>query len=149
MQKLSLLIAVIAIHCLFVGCAGRGVRNADYQDHVDLIEYETGKIDVLITKRLWRGFLGPEGYMGYLPEHFRAGLRGNGPTFVNPLFEDNPPDIHCVGTISLDREHNQVIVKLRRIVSREGETERTVPHPANGIYIIQTTRKARPGAPSL
>jgi hypothetical protein len=116
---------------------------------VDLIVFGPGKVDVLITHRAWGGFWGPEGYIGYEQRHYRAGLRGIGPTFTNPSFQDNPPDIRCAGTITLDHEHNQVVIKMRRITSRSGEPERSKPHPASGAYIIQSTRQAKVGESSL
>src|SRR6266487_437349 len=137
----------LAIAVLFVltGCASS--RSENSRNHIDLIEYAPGKIDVRITRRQWGGFWGPEGYIGYEKEHYRAGLRGSGRTFTNPEFQDNPPG-RCIGTITLDREHNKVIVNMWRVVSKPGEPLRTKAHPANGTYPIASTRKATPGEPS-
>jgi hypothetical protein len=140
------LILAIAALTLLTGCVGPSPQE---RNHVDLVEYESGKVDVLITRRLWDGFWGSDGYIGYRPNHFRAGLRGNGPTYTNPIFQDTEPSINCIGSITLDREHNKVIVDMRRIVSKLGQPEQTRRHPANGTYSIESTREAMPGAPSL
>jgi hypothetical protein len=147
MKQFSILTAATAIICLLPGCAG--TRDNSNHEHADLIVYGPGHVDIEITKRSWAGFWGPEGYVGYQDEHYAAGLRGSGPAFVNPTFIDNPPSFRCVGTIILDREHNKIVVDMRRIVSKSGEPEKAKPHPANGTYLIKTMREARPGEPSL
>ena len=121
------------------GCAS--FRNS--HDHCVLIEKSPGKLLLAITKPQWGGVFGPHGYVGYETIGYWAALEGSGPVFVNPHFQDNPSRFHCIGTITLDREHNRVTVNMRRMVSDIGKAERTKPHPANGTYTIESVRKAR------
>lgn len=144
MNKLQAMLAVAAI-CLLPGCVG--TRDNEQHDHADIVDYGSRGIDVEITKRMWDGFWGAEGYIGYKNEHYKAGLQGDGPVFINPPFQDNPPDIYCIGTITVDRQHGKVTVNMRRIVSKPGERQRTQPHPANGTYPIESTRYDHTGRP--
>ena|SRR5882757_570438 len=146
-MKHIILTSTLVILSLLTGCAGS--REPNNRDHAELVEHPSGKIEVVITKWQWEGFWGSEGYIGSRPNHYSAILSGNGPVFNNPSFIDNPPTIRCVGTITLDREHKKVIVNMRRITSKPGESERTKPHPANGTYPIESTRNAKAGEPSL
>jgi hypothetical protein len=142
MKAILIAILAIAIAASESGCVG--VRNVNEQDYAKLIDFGQDGVVVLISKREWEGFWGPEGYIGLVKRQYRAGLHGMGPVFVNPRFQDNPPDIHCIGTVTLDREHEKVIIDMRRILSKPGEPERTRPHPANGAYRIESTRRADP-----
>jgi len=132
---------------VLTGCTGTG--NPKPHDYADLIVYGPEKMDVLITHQQWGGIWGPEGYIGYEQGHYRAALRGPGPTFIDPKFQDNPPSTACVGSITLDREHKRLAIDMRRIVSRPGEPQRTKAHPASGTYVIESTRHAKIGEPSL
>ena len=132
---------------LVTACAGTGGHKPN--DYADLIVYEPEKVDVLITHREWAGLFGHHGYPGYEQRHYRVGLRGPGPKFVNPKFQDNPPTIECVGSVNLNREHNRVTLDMRRVVSQPGESMRTKAHPANGTYVILSTRKAGSDEPCL
>ena len=131
--------ALPALALCLTSCVGQGpgLRH----DAAELIEIAPDKTLANITKREWAGFWGPEGYVGYKVYGYTAALSGDGPVFVDPHFVDNPPSFHCVGTITLDRDHKRITVNLRRVVSKEGEPETTKPHPANGEYLIESVRK--------
>jgi hypothetical protein len=106
---------------------------------IELVELSPGKSLLLIETRQWGGLLGPDGFIGYIHITYMAALEGSGPVFTNPHFSDNP-QFRCVGTITMDRKHNHVIIKMRRIQSKPGEQERTVSHPANGTYAVGVVR---------
>jgi hypothetical protein len=127
---------------LFIGCSGP-VDNNICTD-ADIIEHGPDQIEIRFCKRSWGGVVGPHGYVGFITTGYGAALEGKGPIFVNPKFQDNPPDSRCIGIITLDRIHNRVIVDMQRIMSKPGEPEQTKPHPANGTYVVKSVRKAMP-----
>jgi hypothetical protein len=128
------------------GCASNDKQEA--HDYADLIVYGPEKVVVRFKHRYWAGFWGPEGYIGYRYSEYRAWLRGTGPSFRNPEFHDDPPG-QCIGTITLDREHNRALMDMRRVTSQPEKPERTKRHPANGTYIIRSIRQAKGDEPSL
>jgi len=103
MKASSVLIAVF-IAAIFSGCSTQQSKS----DHVTLIEVDSGKLLLAITKSQWGGILGPHGYVGSERVGYWAALEGSGPVFTNPHFQDDPADFRCVGTITLDREHGKV-----------------------------------------
>lgn len=124
-------------HCVLLatlvlsGCASPGPgSNATLYVRTD----KPGKALLDINCHQWDGFWGPEGYTGYRYLTYWATLDGTGPVFHNPHFEDMPPDFRCIGDIILDMEHHEVTLRMRRIISKPGESQRTVRHPANGTY---------------
>jgi hypothetical protein len=131
----SLLVAVLS------GCSTTTTRN----DHVTLIEVAPGKLLLAVVKREHVGIWGPEGYVASRRAGYWAALEGSGPMFTNPHFQDDSSDLRCVGTIALDREHSMVTLNMQRVVSEPGKPQRTKHHPANGTYVIESIRKARPG----
>lgn len=137
----SLMICFV-IFLLLTGCVGKADRHVC--DGANLIEQGPSEIEMRFCKRYWGGVIGPHGYIGYITMGYGAALIGKGPIFTNPRFQDDPPTFHCVGTITLDREHNQIEVNMFRIVSEPGKPEQTKPHPANGKYLIQSVREANP-----
>ena len=142
MNTRFVIVSAVWVCLLLNGCSY--LHPYSDQDSVELIKYGPDSFDISINKILWEGIVGIHGYVGYSPSHYWAGLRGSGPVYINPIFQDNPPRIKCVGTITLDRARNSVVVKMNRIISKEGEPLRTTPHPANGTYPIQSTRKPFP-----
>jgi len=130
----------VLILTLMVGCVAPSHPKA--RNGAVLIEQGPGEIELRFWKRSWGGIFGVHGYVGYVTHSYAAALEGSGPIFTNPRFQDNP-GFHCLGTIVLDREHNQVTINMRRIVSMQGEPERAKPHPANGTYTIESVRKAK------
>src|SRR3954470_1888817 len=110
-MKRFVLLNTFAIACWF-GCAGRG--SAPESEHVDIVEHTPSKFTLLISKREWGGITGPHGYVGNEIRHYKAELNGTGPTFINPRFQDNPPDNKCVGKIILDGPHSTVTLDMRR-----------------------------------
>jgi hypothetical protein len=140
-MKRAFLILVCVITIAGGGCA---IEKGDTSStHCILVEKEPGKLLLGFSKREWGGFYGPEGYVGYRYVGYWAALEGDGPEYVNPHFQDNPSEFKCVGTITLDKGQNEATVKMQRVVSKEGEPERTTPHPANGTYHIEIVRKAK------
>jgi hypothetical protein len=142
MKALPQIALVSAMAMLLFGCASS--RNSDPQDHCTLIESGPEKLLLAVNPREWGGFWGIHGYIGYEHIGYWAALAGPGPEFINPHFQDNPASFRCIGTITLDREHNKVTLNMRRIVSEAGSPQRTKPHPANGTYSIELIRKAKP-----
>jgi len=111
--------------------------------HASLIKTSSDKMWLSITKREWGGVLGPHGYVGHQWYGYCIELDGVGPIFTNPPFHDNPPDFRCVDTVTLDRDHDRVIVNMRRVISKPGAPEHTRPHPGNGTYTIESIRSAK------
>jgi hypothetical protein len=134
MRILQLLFLSLFI-AIFAGCATKP------PDHVELLESGPGEFSLAICKQQWGGLFGPEGFVGYQTWTYWAILKGEGPIFVNPKFTDMPSDYQCIGTITLDKAHNVVIVKMSRIVSSPGSPLQTKPHPANGTYKIDVIGK--------
>jgi len=126
---------------MLTGCIGS--RDRHVCDNAELIEQGPGETELRFCHRDWGGVMGPHGYVGYQTTSYGAALEGSGPTFTNPIFQDNPPDFKCTGSITLDREHNRVVVAMWRIISAPGEPDRRQAHPANGTYSIISTRSAR------
>ena len=128
--------------CLFLvgGCTGRS--GPESRDGAILIEQGPSQTELRFWKHSWGGIVGVHGYVGYVTYSCAAALDGSGPIFRNPKFLDNPPDFRCVGTITLDRRRNEVIVEMRRLISKPGEPEQGKAHPANGKYRIESVRKA-------
>ena len=135
-------ILILASALILTGCAGS--RAPDHDFHVVMLK-GTGKVLLEITRREEVVVTGPDGFTGHRKMIYRAALVGNGPTFENPQFGDNPPEYHCVGNIALDTEHDMVRIDMRRVVSKSGEPVVTKPHPANGMYHIEKIKKAMPG----
>lgn len=133
MKYLACLFAV----CLIVLMGGCVTRPAT---RVGLVEWAPGKQAVGIGLWKWEGF-GPDGYEGYRAWSYWLKLAGDGPVYINPRVEGGAGE-PCIGSVTLDREHNLVTINLRRIVSQPGRPERTKPHPANGTYKIDEIRKA-------
>ncbi len=140
MRELIILLVLVIIAP--VGCVS--FKDSKQGDHVVLIRKAPGKQLLSIAKRERVGIWGPDGYVGYRTAGYWVALDGNGPTFVNPHFQDDSSDFRCNGSITLDIEHRKVKVEMRRIVSKPGASERTKPHPANGTYTIEDIRDARP-----
>ena len=140
--KCAINIMVVTAITLMLSACMSGKPNATNR-YVDLVDRGLAGLDVLITREEWGGFWGPEGYIGFQTRDYRANLVGNGPVYTNPWFADDPPSIRCVGTITIDRERGVVMVNMRRVVSNTGERERTKAHPANGTYLIRSTRKGK------
>jgi len=138
MSSLAILSALLV--AALSGCSTTTARNA----HVALIEVAPGKLLLSVVKEEHVGIWGPEGYVGSRRAGYWAALEGSGPVFTNPHFQDDSSDLRCVGTIALDREHSLVTLNMQRVVSEPGKPQRTKQHPANGTYVIETTRKARP-----
>lgn len=134
----TILILMVAMG--LAGCRARQMPDQDY--HVVMLRHGPGKVVLEITRHTPQMVGGEEGYKIQKRVTYKAALAGNGPTFENPHFADNPPEYHCVGTISLDLEHDMVRIEMRRIVSKPGEPEETEPHPANGMYQIEKIKKA-------
>lgn len=141
MTKLIHLVALVSVLC--VGCVS--AKNKTQNGQVALVLFAPGKQLLSIAKREKVGIWGPEGYVGSRTAGYWAALEGDGPVFVNPHFQDDSSDLPCVGTIALDMARRTVTLDLHRVVSRPGEAKRTKPHPANGMYHIETVRDARPG----
>jgi hypothetical protein len=133
-----------AVLCLCPILVTSGCSSSDNCYGADLIQQGSEAAELRFCRRSWGGFLGPHGYIGYENTGYKAGLVGIGPTFTNPIFMDNPGYFHCIGTISLDKERNQVTIKLCRIFSEPGKPLQTNSHPANGTYKIITVREAYP-----
>jgi hypothetical protein len=127
---------------MLTGCVGPSNRHVC--ESAQLIEHGAAGIELRFCHRYWGGFLGPHGYVGYQTTSFGAALEGVGPTFTNPRFQDNPADFQCVGSITLDREHNRVVIAMWRVISVPGKPDRRNAHPANGTYGIESVRKAMP-----
>ena len=123
----------LAFFCLIILLSGCATKHPD---NVRLLETQPGRMLLDINKSRWEGFVGPDGNPGYMYRVYCATLEGDGPTFINPPFEDSPSDFKCVGTITLDRAHKLVTVDMRRITSAPGQPQQTRPHPANGTYKI-------------
>ncbi len=138
----QLMISLLLVSMASVGCLSS--KDSKQREHVVLIRKAHGKQLLSIAKRERVGIWGPDGYVGYRTAGYWAALDGNGPTFVNPHFQDDSSDFRCIGTITLDTEHRKVTIQMRRVLSMPGEPERTQPHPANGTYSIETIRDARP-----
>lgn len=117
--KAFLLLAPVLI---LAGCASSKDLNHNY---AELIEFSDQKIDIHIVHREWGGLFDAHGYIGYQDNGYTAGLRGKGPTFVDPIFQDNPPRTRCVGSITLDLEHKKVTISMRRVIPHEGKSDRT------------------------
>lgn len=127
---------------MLTGCVGASNRHVC--DGAQLIEHGAAGTELRFCHRYWGGILGPHGYVGYQTTGFGAALEGVGPTFTNPRFQDNPPDFQCVGSITLDLEHNRVVVAMWRVIPVPGKPDRKKAHPANGTYRIESVRKAMP-----
>ncbi len=138
----NLIISLVLLSMASVGCVSS--EDSKQREHVVLIRKAPGKQLLPIAKRERVGIWGRDGYVGYRTAGYWAALDGNGPTFVNPHFQDDSSDFRCIGTIKLDIEHSKVTIQMRRVVSMPGEPERTKPHPANGTYSIEAIRDARP-----
>jgi hypothetical protein len=136
----SLVILCTLLVAALSGCSTTTTSN----DHVALIEVGPGKLLLSVVKKERVGIWGPEGYVASRRAGYWAALEGSGPVFTNPHFQDDSSDLHCVGTITLDREHSMVTLNMQRVISEPGKPQRTKQHPANGIYVIESTRKARP-----
>jgi hypothetical protein len=127
---------------MLTGCMGSSTRHVC--DGVQLIEHGAAGIELRFCHRYWGGIVGPHGYEGYQTTGYGAALVGVGPRFMNPRFQDNPPDFQCVGSITLDRENNRVVVAMWRVIIVQGKPGRKRAHPANGTYGIESVRKAMP-----
>ena len=67
-------------------------------------------------------------------------LSGPGPTYVEPkLYINSNTQFKHLGTITVDREKKQVLIDLKRVVSKPGELEKLEPSQANGTYLIKKT----------
>jgi len=133
MKILRLLVFCCTV-VLFSGCAAKPPNQTV------LLEVDPGKHLLGIAIERWEGW-GPEGYAGYHSSSYWAALEGDGPIFVNPRLVGGAGD-RCIGTITLDKEHNDVTINMMRIVSAPGGPLRTTPHPANGTHKIDLVRKA-------
>lgn len=111
---------------------------------VDLIRNHAGATWVVINTREWGGVFGVDGFVGFENQTYLAKLEGSGPVYTAPFFQDNPFGVKCVGTITLDRKSNKVLVDMHRVVTDPRESVRSGPHPANGFYTIGTEREAKP-----
>ena len=113
------------------------------------------------------GLYGPDGFGGYRQNiYYWATLQGNGPEYTNLLFHENGSDpmaqilldaqqetngvVHdnapilrqkYFGTITVDQKKKQVIIDLRRIISKPDKPQQTEPCPANGAYHIKRIMK--------
>jgi hypothetical protein len=137
----SVLILLAAI--ILAGCA----TPKDDDFHIELVKQGPDKAMLEISHRAPVD-VGGDGTNGFTAMHkvtYWAALSGPGPTFVNPHFADVPEEYHCVGTISLDLEHEMVNIDLRRIVSKPDELLQTVPHPANGLHRIEKIKEEKHG----
>ena len=133
--------ATICVLLAFSGCK----TSKDEQTHVTLIQLSADKSLLAIAKPERVGIIGPDGYVGWRTAGYWAALQGPGPVYDNPHFQDDSSDLPCIGRITLDRGHNEVTIDMKRVVSKSGGMEQTKPHPANGTYVIEQTRTARPG----
>jgi hypothetical protein len=135
-------ILIFLFSCCFIMSFSGCIAVTKPPDQVELLEVDAGRhlLGIAIERS---GALLPRsgGIMGYDASSYWAELEGSGPIFVNPPFVGGSGE-PCIGTITLDREHSEVTIKLRRIVSAPGEPLKTKPHPANGTYKINTVRKA-------
>ena len=127
---------------MLTGCIGSSANNVC--DGVQLIEHGAIGIELRFCHRYWGGIMGPHGYVGYQTSSYVAALEGVGPTFINPRFQDNPPDFRCVGSITLDRKNNRVVVAMWRVITAPGKPDQKKAHPANGTYNIESVRKGMP-----
>lgn len=122
---------IIAISAM-MGCSGPNSRLQNRHAILYVFDDNPGKRMLAITGRQWRGIWGPEGWVGYENSGYWITLEGNGPVYKNPRFQDNPPDFQCIGEVTLDSQHHQVTIEMRRVISKPDEPIRTTPHPANG-----------------
>lgn len=65
-------------------------------------------------------------------------VTGDGPVYRDVALNDRagPPSPH-LGTITIDKKANKVIIDLQRIVSKPGEPLEIEQSPANGTYRIK------------
>jgi hypothetical protein len=124
------------VSSLFIGCA---TTSSSERDEAILIDFGRGRLMLQINKLEWAGLWGAEGYIGYRYRTYYAGLEGGGPVYADPPYEEISDCSHFLGTITIDRERNRVIVKIKR-VNRGRETT----DPGSGTYAIKTVRKPGP-----
>lgn len=137
-MKAAVIVFFCALFALLAGCVNSFDNNTG--QGATLVIHGSGEIELAFCKRSWQGMVTPHGFGGYEYIVYKAALIGEGPIFSDPPFQDNPPDFHCFGTITLDREHREVTVNMRRGLSKKGE--KTRPHPANGTYRVTSERDA-------
>ena len=113
--------------------------SSSERDEAVLIDFGAGRLLLKINKREWAGLWGPEGYVGYRYRTYYAGLEGDGPFYTDPPYEELSDYKHFVGTITIDRERNRVIVKIKRVMLGRETTD-----PGSGTYAIKTVRKPGP-----
>jgi hypothetical protein len=138
-MKTSQIAAFVCVVVLFSGCATKP------PDHVELVAGNPGHLllGISIQKRAGLFGFGPEGFVPYQTWSYWATLKGAGPVFTNPPVEGGGGEL-CLGTITLDREHNLVTINLRRVTSVvSGGPSKTKPHPANGTHKIDEVREAK------
>lgn len=121
------------------GCASNTTQLKKYAElRIDNNE----KMQLLICYDEWLGVVTVHGYGGYAHGiDCWAALIGKGPVYVDPIFHENapiPPQTYR-GTITIDREHQQAIIDLRRVISNPGDPERLEAISANGTYPIRRT----------
>ena len=138
MKKFPIVLQAIAI-LLWAACSFLGIPTSDVV--VNLIEKSPNVIWLSVDQRIWKGYWGAEGWVGSTYRTYWVKLVGVGPTFTDPIFQDDPHNMRCIGTIALDREHNHVTISMQRVVD---QGNRTMPHPSNGIHTIHSVRKAQP-----
>ncbi|HVV71338.1 MAG TPA: hypothetical protein VHI52_07545 [Verrucomicrobiae bacterium] len=133
-------LAAIVLPAALLSCK----TSEDARTHVTLIQVSDNRslLSIAIGERV--GIWGPEGYVRSRTAGFWAALEGAGPVYINPHFQDDSSDFPCIGSITVDRDHNKVTLDMHRVLSKPGEATRTKPHPANGTYGIEAIRKARP-----
>ena len=134
-------IFILVLAAALAGCA----MPKDNDFHVTLVQQGPDKAMLEISRREPVVVTGPDAYTAQHKVTYSAALAGAGPTFVNPHFSDVPPEYHCVGSISLDLEHEMVSINMQRIVSKPGQPQETEPHPANGLHRIEKIREEKHG----
>jgi hypothetical protein len=126
-------VLILAVAMALAGCA----TPKDDDFHVTLVREAPDKAKLEIFRREEVIVTGPDGYTAEHKVTYSAALVGPGPTFVNPHFTDVPKEYHCVGSISLDLEHEMVSINMQRVVSKPGQPQETEDHPANGLHRIE------------
>lgn len=136
-NKLSGRFAALLTLVLLMGCQ---TQASEAERYAELRSDSSGRVQVLIRADVWRGIFTIHGFGGYAHNiYYWATLKGEGPDYRDPVFHQNAPiprEIHR-GTITVDGKKKQVVIDLKRVVSKPGEPEKLEPSSANGTYPIK------------
>lgn len=133
---------VIAV-CFGMGCGilgGCQTAPTESEKYAELRDRGSDSLQVLIVADQQEGVFTVHGLgRGNLTGlYYWVTLSGPGPTYADPkLYINSNTQFRHVGTITVDRGKRQVVIDLKRVVSKPGEPEKLELSPANGTYPIK------------